>query len=586
MALFSATLLRAQDTASVTGTVRDSTGASVANAQVAVAAADRGINRATTTNSEGEYSVPGLPSGAYDITITAQGFKKYLAAGVVLRVAQKSRVDVSLQVGAATTEVTVEGVNVAQVETQSSDLSGTVTGKQITQLALNGRNFTQLVTLVPGVSNQTGQDEGTVGVYGNVAYSINGGRTEYNNWEIDGGDNMDNGSNATLNVYPNVDAIAEFRVLTSNYGAQYGRNASGTIEVETKSGSNKFHGTASYFGRNQVFNAYNYFDDHTAPKPTYKKHDWGYTVGGPVIKDKTFFFWSQEWRRESSPTTFIHNVPSDAGRAGDFSEFCPAPGTEFARTEDPSLPPGFAINPDCPASGPGPNNGNFGVPTYAGFANNQVTIDPVAAALLPMIPQANTTNGGYPAYQASVSTPTTWREELIKVDHNITDKARLTFRYIHDSWNTVTPTPLWSTGDFPTIQTGFLGPGVSLVTRLTANVSPTLLNEFVFSYTTDHITLTNTGPWQRPEGITVGLFQNGFGGKLPGFQINGGAPYGDGFGEDPSYIPWKNSNPTYTFRDNVSKIVGKHNLQFGAYVAIGQKNEMDGFEPSNNGFIT
>ena len=113
-------------------------------------------------------------------------------------------------------------------------------GKQITQLQLNGRNFTQLVTLVPGVSNQTGQDEGTVGINGNVSFSINGGRVEYNNWELDGGDNMDNGSNSTLNVYPSLEAIAEFKVLTSNYGAQYGRNGSGTVEVETKSGTNGF----------------------------------------------------------------------------------------------------------------------------------------------------------------------------------------------------------------------------------------------------------------------------------------------------------------------------------------------------------
>jgi hypothetical protein len=155
---------------------------------------------------------------------------------------------------------------------------------------------------------------------------------------------------------------------------------------------------------------------------------------------------------------------------------------------------------------------------------------------------------------SSISTPTKWREELIRVDHNVTSNVRATFRFIHDSWQTVVPTPLWSTGDFPTIQTNFLGPGVSLVTRLTANISPTLLNEFVFSYTTDHITLTNSGPWQRPSGIAVGLFQNGFGGKLPGFQINGGAAYEGAFGEDPSYIPWVNSNPTYTFRDNVTKI--------------------------------
>ena len=183
--------------------------------------------------------------------------------------------------------------------TQSSDLSGVVTGKEITQLQLNGRNFTQLVTLVPGVVNQTGQDEGTVGVYGNVAFSINGGRTEYNNWEIDGGDNMDNGSNTSLNVYPSLEAIAEFRVLTSNYGAQYGRNGSGTVEVQTKSGTNAFHGNVFYFGRNDAFNARNYFDEPGVKAPTFKKHDFGYTIGGPVsflgynkAKDKTFFFFS------------------------------------------------------------------------------------------------------------------------------------------------------------------------------------------------------------------------------------------------------------------------------------------------------
>jgi hypothetical protein len=217
-------LLMAQDTASITGTVTDSSGAAVANAEVTVSAPDKGINRVTKTNDSGEYLVAGLPSGPVNVAVSAPGFKKTETQAVVLRVGQKARNDVALQVGASSTEVTVEGTNIAQVETQSSDLSGTVSGKQITQLQLNGRNFTQLVTLVPGVSNQSGQDEGTVGITGNVSYSINGGRTEYNNWELDGGDNMDNGSNNTLNVYPSVEAISEFKVLTSNYGAQYGRN--------------------------------------------------------------------------------------------------------------------------------------------------------------------------------------------------------------------------------------------------------------------------------------------------------------------------------------------------------------------------
>src|SRR5204862_7301048 len=177
----------------------------------------------------------------------------------------------------------VQGTEVAQVETQSSELSGVVTGKEISQLQLNGRNFTQLVTLVPGVSNQTGQDEGTVGVYGNVSFSMNGGRTEYNNWELDGGDNMDNGSNSTLNVYPNPEAIAEFKVLTSNYGAQYGRNGSGTVEVETKSGGTTFHGSAFEYLRNEFFNARSWEQGANPgePKAAYKKHDFGYTIGGP-----------------------------------------------------------------------------------------------------------------------------------------------------------------------------------------------------------------------------------------------------------------------------------------------------------------
>src|SRR5438874_2634521 len=288
--------LFAQDTASITGTVTDPSGAAVKGAQVRVRSPERGIDHTVPTNDSGDYLVAGLPPGPVDVAVAAQGFKKFEAKGVILRVGQKARTDITLQVGASNTVVEVEGTAVAQVETQSSDLTGIVTGKQITQLELNGRNFTQLVTLVPGVSNQTGQDEGTVGVYGNVSFSINGGRVEYNNWELDGGDNMDNGSNSTLNVYPSLEAISEFRVLTSNYGAQYGRNGSGTVEVETKSGTNTFHGNVYEFVRNDAFNAANYFQNGVPP---YKKNDYGYTLGGPVYipghynteKQKTFFFW-------------------------------------------------------------------------------------------------------------------------------------------------------------------------------------------------------------------------------------------------------------------------------------------------------
>ena len=209
---------------------------------------------------------------------------------------------------------------------------------------MNGRNFTQLVTLTPGVINQTGQDEGETGVDGSVAYSMNGGRTEYNNWEVDGSSLMDNGSNSTLNVYPNVDAVAETEVLTSNYGAQYGRNASGTVLSQTKSGTEHFHGDVFEFLRNDDFNARNYFE---TSRPTYKKHDYGFTVGGPVFipklykpaSMKTFFFYSQEWRHENVPATvFNQSVPSTAERTGDFSDQCPAAGSAVDATDFPNCP--------------------------------------------------------------------------------------------------------------------------------------------------------------------------------------------------------------------------------------------------------
>jgi hypothetical protein len=559
MTLFSATLLHAQDSASVTGTVRDSSGATVANAQVTVSAADRGINRETATNGDGEYAVAALPPGSYNIAVVAQGFKKYQAKDVILQVAQKARVDVALQVGAASTEVTVLGADVAQVETQSSDLAGTVTGKEITQLQLNGRNFTQLVTLVPGVSNQTGQDEGAVGIAGNVSYSINGGRVEYNNWELDGGDNMDNGSNNTLNVYPSLEAIAEFKVLTSNYGAQYGRNGSGTIEVETKSGTNAFHGNAYEFVRNDAFNARNYFQDSVTP---YKKNDFGYTIGGPIWKNHTYFFWSQEWRRDRVPATFNTAVPSLAERAGDFSDVCPPPDSR----NDPNP------FPNCPLVD---GNPTADLTSTQAFQASQT----VAQALLAAIPEPTTIEDGISKFVGTAPEPVNWREELVRVDHNLNDKNRLSFRYIHDSWVQNRSTPLWTNaGSFPTIGTNFKGPGVSIVARMSSTFSPTLLNEFVASYTTDHIVLTNTGVWKRPANLPIGdLFGGNGDGILPGFNLVTDL-YGGGFGQDAGYIPNGpyNSNPTYTYRDNVSKIIGKHNLQFGAYFVAGQKNELGG----------
>jgi hypothetical protein len=539
----------AQDTATLTGTIRDNTSAVIPSASVTLKNTATGIVRELKTNSAGEYVIAAVPPGQYNLTVSVAGFRKYQADGVILRVAQNARIDVTMQVGNLHQEVTVHGEGLAQVNTQSSELGGTITGKELTQLQLNGRNFTQLITLVPGVSNQTGQDEGVVGAEGSISYSVNGGRTEYNNWEVDGGDMMDNGSNFSLNVYPSVEAIEEVQVLTSNYGAQYGKNGSGTVEVETKSGTNQFHGSLWEFARNEAFNAHNYFDVPGTPKAGYKKHDFGYSVGGPIWKNHTFFFWLQNWRRENVPYNFYSFVPSMANRQGNFNDVCNVP------------------NPtDCPFD-----------PSGNPFNNNQLpSIDPNAQHLLNMIPAPNLGSGANSIFAAAVGQPTHWREELIRLDHDFNSKLRLTFRAIHDSWDTTKATVTWGGESFPTIGTHFIGPGVEIVARLTATVSPTLLNEFVASYTTDHIKQINTNPsvWARTSSFTMpGLFPD-FGGKLPGFCLNTSGAYGGGFCEGPTAFPWENSNPTFTYRDNVTKSLGKHKLVFGGYFMNAEKNEM------------
>ncbi len=544
----------AQGTGSISGIVHDSSGAVMPNVRVTITSVEQGTTYKTTTNSAGEYLQAALPPGAYNVSVEAPGFKTFEVTGIVLRVSEKTRADATLSIGAVQTTVEIQG-SATQVQTETAELSGVVTGKEISQIVLNGRNFTQLVSLTPGANNQTGQDEGTVGVYGSVAWSINGGRTEYNNWTVDGGDNMDSGSNGTINVYPSPDAIAESKVLTSNYGAQYGRNGSGTVETVIKSGTKDFHGDAYEFVRNTDFNARNFF---AASNPAYHKNDYGYTIGGPVFipghynkdREKTFFFWSQEWHKDIQPTTFDTQVPSNQERQGNFADVCPTAGSPVNST-------GF---PNCPVN---PATGAY-------FPNNTVPIDSNAAVLEPMIPAATSGSGFTSYFNGSLSVPTNWRQELVRVDQNFSDREHFFFHFIHDSWDTITPTSLWSGDTFPTERTNFVGPGNSLVAHMASSLSPTLLNEFTFSFTEDKIFLTPTGVVARPSSLTVGgFFDNGFGGKLPGVQIQ--SPYN--FTADAAGYPWTNSNPTYTYRDQIAKIWGGHNLYIGFYYEALQKNE-------------
>jgi hypothetical protein len=557
--LSSASRLGAQQSSAIRGTVTDSSGGAIVNAEVTVVAVSQGISLKTSTNSTGAYIVPNLEAGTYTIRVTAPGYKVFEATNVILRIAQNARVDAEMAIGAVTTQAVVNGTDMGTVETESSQVSYTITGQQITQMVLNGRDFAQLVTLSPGVVNQTGSDEGVTGVQGSVGFSIEGGRPQYNNWELDGSTIMDNGNNTSLNVTPSLDAISETHVLTSNYGAQYGRNGSGTIQSQTKSGTEQLHGDAFEFLRNDAFNARNYFQQTV---PEYKKHDFGFTVGGPVwiphiyapAQKKTFFFYSQEWRKAVVPgNVYNHPDPSLQERGGDFSDVCPAAGSTVDTADYPDCP----INPA----------------TSAYYPNNAVSVDPNAKLLLVLFAPPNVGTGAQSQYQSSPALKTSSREELFRIDHQFSDKLRGFYRFIYDSWDTVN-TPTWGNNPFPTVSNSFNGPGVDMVANLTYAASPSLVNEFIADYTTDRIDLELLNTNLGRSGFTgTGFFNNGFGNVLPSVNLVGNSTYGGGMSITTGFFPWKNSNPTYSYRDDLTKTTGKHTFTFGTNLIAAQKNE-------------
>jgi hypothetical protein len=604
------------------GQVTDTQDAAIPQAQITITNQDTGLVLHAVSDDSGAYSVPNLTAGSYKIVVQSPGFQ-VLTQTVSLDMGQGLPLNLKLTVEGAQTTVNVEAgasSELTQLHLENAEVSGTIVGKEVTGLQLNGRNFSQLIALAPGVSNQTQQDEAKVGPAGSVSYSVNGGRTEYNSFQVDGSETLNVGINrdhTSLIVTPSIDAIQEIKVLTSNYGAQYPSTGNGTTIVTTKSGTDELHGSIYEFFRNAAFNAKGYFDVGNKA-PQYERNDFGGTVGGPVFiphlydgRGKTHFFFSEEARLEKTPTAYRQGVPSLAERNGDFSDVCPslANGTNanFSR----------AKYPDCPDANLG---GQYGTGATTTFFSNQLNnssnqagvtgvLSQNAVAILGtgIIPLPNATTGcnstGPACYIADVSLPTYWRQELFRIDHALNDKWQATFRYIHDDWSQTTPVPqyAYTQNSFPTIQNKFYAPGLSLVGRLSGTFSPTFLNEFVFSFTNSHITLMdvpgNDVSLARPPALdgtapclTITaqcplstIFNNGGAGvngvpKIPGISIAGNnAEYGGlGFAADPGYMPWEHSNPVYSIGDNLTKVLGRHTFQFGAQWILFQRNQTNG----------
>jgi hypothetical protein len=618
------------------GQVADSDGGAIPGATVQIVNQETLVKREAKTDAGGAYAILSLPPGRYQVIVEADGFSRTSSSVITLTAGQAFVFNAPMAIGGVETQVDVAGgAGATVVETDNASISTSIGQKEVTGYGLNGRNFSQLITMAPGVSNQTGQDEAKVGVAGSAKFSVNGGRVEYNTFEVDGSDVLNTSINASrgqgepLMVYPSIDAIQDMKVLTADYSAVYGKSASGSVLITTKSGTDKFHGNAYVFLRNEMFNARNYFDQPnpvplgftgkpTYRTPLYRRLDFGATIGGPLYiphvyntnKSKTFFFFSEEIRREKTPVDYNQAVPTMAERAGNFSDVCPTLIPGGSTTFNPSA------FPDCPqglGSSPPPIGRTVGV--------NYTSSAILNAGILPAPNSTSGCNSTNPSplahcYVTSVSPPTHWREELFRIDHNLTSNERLSFRYVHDSWDTVTLAPQWGVvqNSFPTVENQLNGPGLNIVVSLAQTLPHGFTNLISGSYEVEHISLapqpgvgvtsinrpavldapcaqvSAPGTGLFPSTLTecpMGyIFNNGFGGnKLPGlaFQGTNGAYGGHGFAADTGYAPWNQANPTFSLRDDASKTIGKHLLQFGFEGVFVQQNELSAVSGANSG---
>ncbi len=580
-------------TASVRGTVMDEQGAAIAGANVTITNADTGDSRSGKSDKDGSYNFPSLPIGRYTLTVTMEGFKTFEEKDILLHVNDSLTLGAQLRVGARTEAIEVTA-STTQVELTNADLSGTIAGKQITELPLNGRSFAQLMTLVPGVAQDNGFAYNQKGLNGGADLSISGGASNANTFLVDGANNVDVGSGRTLLVYPSIDSIEEFKVERNSYGAQFGGNSGGQVTVITKSGTNQFHGSFYYFGRNNVLDANNTnlkANNPGAPTPKLRRNDFGYTVGGPLKKDKIFFFWSQEWNRQITGRVNSGRVPTPLERTGDFSDQANDTAFNSANTLG-CLPNAGLADPGNGVGGAFTASPNNTAATGANF------IDVIPASrmstagdgvlntyLLPTLPRGAPNYGCGTNFSKSFNQANFFREESIRGDVNLTKSLRLMLRYLQDN-NTFGPPATGSSGWGADSGTSLLSetwsqPSRIAVARLSKTIGTTAVNDFQFSFSDNRIIIAPTN--QAAATALSSLFPQFMPAANKGFTPANGPATWINAGNLPTvwnFGPWANAENLYTFQDDFSKVIGRHTLKLGALYSRNQKNQ-DLFDTEN-----
>ena len=591
-----------ETSATINGQVTDSSGGAIANASVVVASVNTGTSRTVQADGNGNYSVTPLIPGEYTITVEQSGFKRYVQ-NITLNVQDRRQVAIVLEVGAVTETVTI--TDEPPLIQESSTGQTLINNKQIVEIPLNNRDFTKLLELVPGVSSDL-TDETSLGLTNRTALSINGMRRNGINFLVDGVNNTDGGSNITLLSTPTIDSIKEFKVLTSNFTADVGRSGSGTVTLVTRGGTNEYRFSLYEFVRNDAFNANTFFNNRRgraadgtplADVPRLRYNTFGGTFGGPLPffnfgeggpfftsgKNKTFFFYSQDFRRISRATTTNTTlVPSVAERSGDFSS---------------RLGSTLCFNTPVPPAVPtvGVCAGAFTVPVqvldtngvsiqarqnqifntlgraYVGNIIPNSDINPVSRALLGLYPQPN--SGVNQFIYNAIGIQNT-RQEVIRIDHNINKNNSIFGRYTHDLNETQEPGGLFNGILLPNVATTDTKvPGQLLAISLTSILSPSMTNEIAYNFSQNFIStdlvgrgrLSDYGLSSGASGINQAFPENN-NGAIPSISIAGITFAGSTQGFS---IRYRNQ----VIRDNFTIVAGRHTLKFGAEIAFESKNE-------------
>jgi hypothetical protein len=550
-------------TGQLSGSITDSSGSAVASATLQLTNTQTTQTRSAKTDDQGHFVFTELLPGTFTLSVDAPGFKRYEQNQINISATERVTLPtIALQIGALSETVTVAGETTA-VETESSERSGLITSREMQELPLKGRSYLGTVKLLPGIIDTANRE--SPGWNDLVGINISGTRAGAIDLTLDGITSLDTGSMTGPYLAPSIDAVAEVKVLLSNYQAEYGRSSGGTINTIIKSGTHDFHGGAYYFLRNEDLNANEFFNNKNGlPRPRYRFNNPGYFLGGPVLlpfthfnrnRDKLFFFWSQDFLPLTIPSGVQDQTfPTALERQGNFSQS------------------GVVITDPL---------------THAPFPNNIVPvnrIDPNGQKLLDLFPMPNTVGPGGQYNWAGVSVnKQPRRDTILRTDYNISQNTTFYVRLIQDyqasNGGYQLLAGLGGSGSWPQLPITYQIHSAGLVSTLLHTFGPTMVNELTFGVNRADQTVGPLTPAAIDQnsraklGLTIPQFypQNNPFGLIPNASFNGGIPNVGALNIEQRF-PFFGTNNIWDYSDNFSDIIGQHSLKFGVFVERGTRN--------------